>query len=197
MWFFVRVLRYRTGPVLRSTPLWLNVRDLLSTFYSLLTWSTCTALSVFACDPGRSLWQVTNAPSVKFVTLLTPSPAESGQPGITTPGTFRPWSFDSFDGLLLCWFAHRISCGRRLQGSKSRTRTVDLLRADRQAGLASTRRRPPLDAAAVRDRSLAEPVTYPLVECSRPESFLACSKRVTHLTCSEEQGGRRAQPHAR
>src|SRR5690606_33657363 len=73
-------------------------------------------------------------------------------------------------------------------GFKEQDTSVGLLRADRQAGLASTRRRPPLDAAAVRDRSLARCVTYPLVGCSRPEPFLACSKRVTHLTCSEEPG---------
>lgn len=35
------------------------------------------------------------SPPVRFCTPLATSPAESGRPGITTPGTFRTWAFST------------------------------------------------------------------------------------------------------
>jgi hypothetical protein len=50
--------------------------------------------------------------------------AQSGQPGFTSPGTFRLRSCYSLDGLLLSQFAYPISCRHHLWGSKSRVRRL-------------------------------------------------------------------------
>lgn len=115
-------------------------------------------------------------------------------PGITTPGTFRPWSFDSFDGLLLCGFAHLVSCGRHLR----------VQRAEHDSGVARSAGKPadrgPKAVVARRVRMCSTEVSRGCVAC-RWLGELDPGRRVslecvTHLTCSEEPGGRRAQPPA-
>jgi len=45
-----------------------------------------------AVRPEGRTWLEAALPPVRFCTPLTTSPAESGYPGITTPGTFRTWA---------------------------------------------------------------------------------------------------------
>jgi hypothetical protein len=59
---------------------------------------------------------------MKFVTPLAISLMKYGQPGFTSPGTFRLRSFYSLDGLHLHQFAHLVSCRHHLWGSKSKAR---------------------------------------------------------------------------
>jgi hypothetical protein len=80
-------------------------------------------------------------------------------PGITTPGTFRPWSFDSFDGLLLCGFAHLVSCGRHLR----------VQRAEHDSGVARSAGKPadfgPKAVVARRVRMCSTEVSRGFIAC--------------------------------
>jgi len=58
-------------------------------------------------------------PLLRFCAPPATTPQKSGHPRFTSPGTFRPWLFQAFDGLLLLWDACLVSCRRRSWGSKS------------------------------------------------------------------------------
>lgn len=122
----------------------------------------CSALSCSAAAPKRCV-RKRATPPVRFPAPLTTSPLESGRPGISTPGTFRPWAFSPFDGLLLQRFACLISYRRRLWGSKSWNGTAGESTTTHAGNLPKEDTRP-----------IAEPRAPPN-DRSRPNGSSACN----------------------